>query len=75
MKSIKIPVILSAPRPSLVARLLGHILSNINPKIPLKVVAVAAEGLFVGLFEGDWPPTLPFLEGLEVEPMLFLPAG
>lgn len=43
--------------------------------MPLRVVAVAAEGFFVGLLVGDWPPTLPFLEGLDVEPMLFLPAG
>lgn len=68
------PVILSAPSPSLVAKLLGHILSNISPRIPLNVVTVAVlAGFLVGLFVGDTPPTFPFLLGLEVEPMLFLP--
>jgi hypothetical protein len=70
------PVILSAPNPSLVARLLGHILSNISPNIPLKLPATGAAYFFVGLFEGDAPPPylLPFLDGL-VPVILFLPAG
>jgi hypothetical protein len=73
--SISTPVILSAPRPSLVAKLFGHILSNIRPRIPLKEVAVAvAVGFLVGDLVGDIPPTLvPFLAGLTPYPTLFLP--
>ena len=69
------PVILSAPNPSLVARLLGHILSNIRPNIPLRLPATGVAYFLVGLFVGDAPPYLePFLDGL-VPVMLFLPAG
>lgn len=69
------PVILSAPNPSLVARLLGHILSNISPNIPLRLPATGAAYFFVGLLDGDAPPyLLPFFDGL-VPVMLFLPAG
>jgi hypothetical protein len=58
-----------------VARLLGHILSNIKPRMPLKVVAVVdAAGLLVGDLEGDKPPTFLLL-GLLLEPMLFRPAA
>lgn len=36
LNSIKIPVILSVPNPSLAAKLVGHILSIIIPKTPYK---------------------------------------
>jgi hypothetical protein len=73
LNSIRMPVILSAPNPSLAAKLLGHILSIINPKIPLILVAMAvAAGIFLGDFVGEVPPDLPgtLFEGLA--PTLFL---
>jgi hypothetical protein len=74
LNSISTAVILSAPKPSLVAKLLGQILSNMRPNIPLRLEAVVgvAVDFLTGLFEGDKPPTLvPFLAGL-VPVTLFL---
>jgi hypothetical protein len=73
---MSIAVILSAPNPSLVARLLGHILSNISPNIPLRLPATGAAVFLTGLLVGDDEPPylLPFFDGL-VPVMLFLPAG
>ena len=64
LNSIRIPDILSVPRPSLAAMLLGHILSIIKPRIPLRVLAQGAAA-FLGDLVGEYtPPLAPLLVGL-----------
>ena len=73
LNSISTAVILSAPKPSLVAKLLGQILSNMRPKIPLRLPAGTVVVAFLsGLLVGDtFPNLVPFLAGL-VPVILFL---
>jgi xanthosine utilization system XapX-like protein len=68
MNSIIMPVILSVPNPSLAARLVGHILSIICPKIPQRPgiarlplvgdLVGEADAYFVIFLVGLTPPTL-----------------
>ena len=77
LNSISTPVILSAPKPSLVAKLLGQILSNIRPKMPLRLLAVVAVVVVCflrGLFEGEKAPAFPpFFAGLTPVTLFLIP--
>src|SRR5437016_2962656 len=72
MNSIIIPVILSVPKPSLAARLVGHILSIIYPRMPHKP-GIARLPLVGDLVGEEDPYFVSFLVGLAPPTLLRLP--